>query len=90
MLFLEFIDVSPGVQSKLFMLTVIFAALTQGRCSTLSFFFSDEAWRPLPGEISIHSRKTSLRILPVEHQKEKVQSSLPSLPCPVNSKTYRM
>ena len=39
------------------MLTVIFAALTQSRFSTLSFCFSDEAWRPLPGETSINSKK---------------------------------
>ena len=42
---------------KLLVSTIIFAALTQGRFSTLSSVFSDEAWRLLPGETSINSRK---------------------------------
>ena len=46
------------LSQKLLVLTVIFAALTQGRFSTLSFYFSDEAWRLLPGETSINSRKS--------------------------------
>ena len=42
---------------KLLVLTIIFAALTQGRFSTLSFCFSDEARRRLPGETSINTGK---------------------------------
>ena len=60
--------------STLWCQLLVFAALTQGRFSTLSFCFSDEAWRLLPGETSINSRK-NISVFYRRNIKKKVQSS---------------
>ena len=71
MLFIEFIEFSQ----KLFVLTVIFAALTKGRFFTLSFCFFDEAWRPLSGKTSINLRKNISPYFTGRTSKKKVQFS---------------
>ena len=56
---------------KLLLLTVIFAALTQGRFSTLSFCFLMKPGVYCQAKRENKLEKTSLRILPVEHKHKK-------------------